>query len=73
MLPAVEEDETVAQLRTGMEHRTTIGVALGIFMERYDLSQDAAFDALRRESQTRNLKLYALAVQLAATRQLPGS
>ena len=72
MLPLVADpDETIAQLREGMEHRTTIGVALGILMERHDISQDAAFTLLRRASSTSERRLYDIALELAATRQLP--
>ena len=54
-----------------MEHRTTIGVALGIIMERLDLEQAAAFKFLSRCSQERNVKVYELALRVAETRKLP--
>lgn len=34
----------VEQLRVAVERRTTIGMALGILMERFDLDQRQAFD-----------------------------
>lgn len=51
--PATE----IAQLRTAVEHRDTIGMAKGVLMERYDVDADAAFAILRRTSQRSNTKL----------------
>lgn len=49
-----------------------VGQALGILMERYAISNDQAFSILRRYSQDHNTKLREVALQLTATRQLPG-
>ena len=59
------------QLRRALETRTTIGVAVGIVMERYGLGQDRAFEALSRWSQESNRKLRDLAADLVAGRPLP--
>ena len=58
--PATE----IAQLRTAVEHRDTIGMAKGVLMERYDVDADAAFAILRRASQRSNTKLVKVATEL---------
>jgi AmiR/NasT family two-component response regulator len=63
--------ERIEQLTQAVEHRTAIGMALGILMERFGLDHDEAFDRLRRCSQEQNRKLYDIAVELTETRQLP--
>lgn len=57
-----------------IEHRTVIGIALGILMERFDIGRDEAFAYLQRISSTREIKLYVLALELAEnhTLLLPG-
>lgn len=64
-------ERQVETLGVAMQHRTTIGVALGIIMERLDLEQEAAFAYLSRCSQEHNVKLYDLALRLVETRNLP--
>ena len=59
------------QLASALETRTTIGQAIGIVMERYQLDADHAFSALRRISSQDNLKLRDLAAQVVATREVP--
>jgi AmiR/NasT family two-component response regulator len=63
--------ERIEQLTQAVEHRTVIGVALGMLMERFGFSQDEAFGYLRRCSQAQNRKLYDIAVEFVETRQLP--
>ena len=63
--------EMIEQLTEAVEHRTVIGQALGILMERFDLGSDEAFDYLARCSQEQNRKLYDLAVELVQTRDVP--
>ena len=58
--PATE----IAQLRTAVEHRDTIGMAKGLLMDRYDVYADAAFAILRRTSQRSNTKLIKVATEL---------
>jgi GAF domain-containing protein len=59
------------QLASALETRTTIGQAIGIVMERYQLDADHAFSVLRRISSQDNLKLRDLAAQVVATREVP--
>jgi GAF domain-containing protein len=59
------------QLEQALVHRTVIGQATGILIERFGLEPEVAFAALSRVSQTRNLKLYALAEQLVESGRLP--
>ncbi len=63
--------ERIEQLTEAVEHRTVIGIALGMLMERFGFSQDEAFAYLRRCSQAQNRKLYDIAVECAHTRRLP--
>ncbi|MET3963190.1 GAF domain-containing protein [Marmoricola sp. OAE513] len=53
-------------LRAAMETRTVIGVATGLVMGRYGISQEQAFQYLTRMSQTTNTKLRVVAEQLVA-------
>jgi GAF domain-containing protein len=69
---AVAAARQVANLRIAMDHRGVIGQAMGILMERYELTSDAAFAVLSRVSQHENTKLYDLACQLVETRKTPG-
>jgi AmiR/NasT family two-component response regulator len=67
----MEHMERIEQLTEAVEHRTAIGVALGMLMERFGFTQDEAFGYLRRCSQAQNRKLYDIAVEFAETRRLP--
>ncbi|HEV7650340.1 MAG TPA: GAF and ANTAR domain-containing protein [Actinophytocola sp.] len=60
-----------AQLQQAIASRQEIGEALGIVMERHKVTEQQAFDLLRRQSQDRNVKLRELARQLAETGELP--
>jgi len=72
LTPMGQEDRRrVEQLTEAVEHRTTIGIAMGILMERLDLDTDAAFAYLRRVSSHQNRKLYVIANEIAASRDLP--
>jgi len=57
-----------AQLRQALNSRDVIGQAKGILMERRGISADEAFDALRRASQSLNVKLAQVAQTLADRR-----
>jgi AmiR/NasT family two-component response regulator len=61
----------IEQLTEAVEHRTTIGMALGMLMERFDFDHDQAFDYLRQCSQAQNRKLYDICAEFTASRQLP--
>ncbi|WP_374969555.1 ANTAR domain-containing protein [Terrabacter sp. BE26] len=60
------------RLELAMVARQEIGQAVGILMERYGMTADAAFAYLRRLSQTTNVKLRVVADQLRLTGRLPG-
>nr|WP_246568979.1 GAF and ANTAR domain-containing protein [Streptomyces flaveus] len=54
---ALASARTIDQLEHAKESRHAIGEAMGILMERHRLSEDDAFDVLRRISQHHNVKL----------------
>jgi hypothetical protein len=54
----------LATLRQAVETRSTIGAAVGIVMERYDVDESRAFGFLVRQSQNRNVKLRVIAEAL---------
>ncbi|PZT70335.1 antitermination regulator [Streptomyces sp. SW4] len=54
---ALSSARTIDQLEHAMETRHAIGEAMGILMARHRLSEDDAFDVLRRISQHHNVKL----------------
>jgi GAF domain-containing protein len=56
--------EQVEQLSEALHTRTYIGTAVGILMERYGLDRHQAFGFLARNSQTRNIKVRDLALQV---------
>jgi GAF domain-containing protein len=53
-------------LTTGLQSRRVIGQAVGLLMERYQMSEDRAFAFLVRASSHRNIKLRAVAEELVA-------
>jgi hypothetical protein len=55
----------IGNLRQGLETRAIIGRAVGIVMERYQLTEERAFAFLTRLSQDRNVKLRDIAVEVA--------
>jgi AmiR/NasT family two-component response regulator len=73
MRPEPDDPETeVEQLREALEHRTTIGEALGIIMERLGITDEQALRYLKRLSQSHNVKVHDLAALIVETRVLPG-
>ena len=54
----------ITNLQEALETRTTIGKAVGIVMERYQLNDERAFAFLTRLSQNRNVKLRQVAEEL---------
>ncbi|KUN25253.1 antitermination regulator [Streptomyces antibioticus] len=54
---ALADARTIDQLEDAMKTRHAIGEAMGILMERHKLSEDDAFNVLRRISQQHNVKL----------------
>ena len=69
---ALSKAHTAANLWQAIDARKRVGEAQGILMERYDLSEDQAFQVLLRYSQNKNMKLRAVAEELIRTRSLPG-
>lgn len=53
-------------LAAALEHRTAIDLARGILMAQDGCTAQEAFDVLRKASNNRNQKLYALAVEITA-------
>ena len=63
--------QRIEQLTEAVEHRTVIGQALGMLMERFNFSADEAFRYLRQCSQAQNRKLCDIAIEFVRTRELP--
>ena len=63
-------DELRAQvepLRAAAESRDIIGMAKGLLMAKQEISDDDAFEVLRRASQRENRKVRDLAAEIVAT------
>jgi GAF domain-containing protein len=58
-------------MSAGLQSNRVIGVALGILMERHQLTPDEAFAMLRRASSYQNRKLALIAEDLVTTGHLP--
>lgn len=69
---AISYAHHIGTLEEAVKSRTTIGQAVGIVMERYDLSDEHAFAFLRRLSSHRNVKLRTIAQELIAETRAPG-
>jgi AmiR/NasT family two-component response regulator len=69
---ALEHAQEVEGLQRSVASREVIGKAQGILMERHKIRGDRAFDLLRRESQTRNVKLRQIAETVVETGDIPG-
>ncbi|KQY56076.1 hypothetical protein ASD11_16540 [Aeromicrobium sp. Root495] len=65
-------EQQIAQLKSGLQTRGRVGMALGIIMERYELDEDRAFRLLVRISQHENRKLHTVAEDVIAGRDLAG-
>ncbi|MGP4090466.1 GAF and ANTAR domain-containing protein [Streptomyces sp. KR55] len=63
---ALASARTVDQLEHALDTRHAIGEAMGILRERHHLSEEEAFDVLRRISQTHNIKLRDVAQSIRA-------
>jgi GAF domain-containing protein len=63
---AIAATNKVEQLGTGMQTRHMIGLAQGLLMCRYGLTEELAFQFLSRTSMTRNVKLRDVAASVIA-------
>ena len=68
---AVAQGEDAASLRRGLASSREIGKAIGMLMVLNDVSDDDAFDVLRRTSQLTNVKLADVAADVVRTRNRP--
>ena len=65
---AARQGEDAATLRRGLTSNRAIGTAVGMLMVRNDVSDDDAFDILRRTSQDHNVKLAHVAADVIRQR-----
>lgn len=63
---ALDYARHVQNLEDALATRQTIGMAVGIVMQRFDLNEQRAFGFLTRMSQTSNVKLREIAEQIIA-------
>ena len=69
---AIAKGEDATSLRRGLISNREIGKAVGMLMMLHDLTEEEAFDLLRRHSQSLNIKLADVARQVIERRgQLP--
>ncbi len=66
-LRIVERGEVIENLRTALSSRSTIDQAIGILMAQQRCDARAAFDLLRKASQSRNTKLREVATLIVAS------
>jgi hypothetical protein len=59
------------QLQTALNSRIVIEQAKGVLVERFRLSPDQAFEALRSGARSSRMRLHSLAAQVVETRQTP--
>jgi GAF domain-containing protein len=59
--------QEISDLRQAVATRQEIGTAIGVLMERYQLSEDGAFAFLARLSQERNVKLREIAREFTSS------
>ncbi len=65
-LRLAERDDLIARLRLALSSRSTIDQAIGILMAEQHCSARAAFDLMRKASQSRNIKLRDVAAGIVA-------
>jgi len=63
--------ERRAQLQHALESRVVVEQAKGIVAERYGLSVDDAFEAIRRASRSNRIKLHDLAARIRPGEETP--
>jgi hypothetical protein len=69
---AISYAREVTNLKEAVNTRTSIGQAVGIVMERYELTDHRAFAFLLRMSQHRNVKLRLIAQEIVAATEHQG-
>jgi hypothetical protein len=67
-----DDRDKIKGLELALEHRTVLGQATGIVMERYGLSAEQAWEKLARASQHTNRKVYLLASELVVNGSTEG-
>jgi hypothetical protein len=70
---AISYAHHISTLEEAVRSRTTIGQAVGIVMERYNLNDERAFAFLKRLSSHRNVKLRLIAEEFITETQAPGN
>lgn len=70
---AIAYAQEIDDLRQALDARRTIGQAIGIVMERYELTDERAFAFLARLSSHRNVKLRRVAQEIVEETQLRGT
>ncbi|MEU6602781.1 GAF and ANTAR domain-containing protein [Streptomyces flaveolus] len=68
---ALASARTIDQLEHALQTRHAIGEAMGILMERHQMSEEDAFNVLRRVSQEHNIKLRDVAQRVTSARADP--
>lgn len=63
--------DTISGLETALHSRHSIGMAQGILMSRYGISQESAFEVLKRYSSHTNTKLREVAHLVVEMKGLP--
>ena len=71
-MSAAREHERAEQLEAALRSSREIGMAMGVLMSRGRMTQDEAFDLLRRASQHLHRKLRDIAADVIDTGELPG-
>ena len=66
-----QAEERASQLQTALTTNRQIGMAVGVLMARHQLTSEAAFELLRRQSTQTNRKLRDIAERVVLTGQLP--
>jgi len=70
-LAKVVDHERAENLETALQSNREIGMAIGILMVRYSLTDEAAFDLLRVTSQRQHRKLREIAAETVYSGELP--
>jgi transcriptional regulator with GAF, ATPase, and Fis domain len=71
-MQGAREHDRAEQLEHALASSREIGMAMGVIMAHGRMTQEQAFEVLRRASQHLNRKLYDVAAEVVETGQLPG-